>query len=134
MDICIKKTKHKGRGVFARKNFKKGEIIEVCPVIILSKKDTKNIDKTKLYDYYFEWDEKSGENAIVLGCGSMYNHSYESNATFKKDKAKKCFNFVAVKDIRRGEEITINYNGEASSKLVWFDKKPYVMLKKHRVL
>ena len=132
MSVFIKKTKGKGRGVFAGKVFKKGEIIEICPVILLSKKDTKLIDKTKLYNYYFEWGKT--KNAIVLGYGSIYNHSYKSNATFKKDTGNLCFNFVAVKNIQKGEEITTNYNGEASSKPVWFDKKPYVMLKKHRVL
>jgi len=45
------------------------EIIEICPIIMLNAKDTNEIDKTHLYDYYFSWREQG--SAISLG----YAHS-----------------------------------------------------------
>jgi SET domain-containing protein len=52
-----------GRGVFAKKNIKKGEIIERIEVIDLPKKDIKHIRKTKLLNYYYEFYNRA---AIAL--------------------------------------------------------------------
>ena len=48
--------------------------------------------------------------AIALGYGSLYNHSYSANATYEKHFDDKLITFKAIADIRRGEEITVNYN------------------------
>ena len=48
--------------------------------------------------------------AIALGFGSIYNHSYEPNATYKKKSESKVIDFVAIKGIKKDEEITVNYN------------------------
>ena len=119
MNICIKTSFAKGRGVFVTRKFKKGEIIEKCPIIIISNKDKKFIDKTNLYNYYFQW----GKNmAIALGYGSLYNHSYKPNATYKKNLSKRLITFIALKDIPKNKEITVNYNyGKPNDKTpVWF--------------
>ena len=110
MKIYITKSKIKnaGRGVFAIVNFRKGEIIEQCPVIVLSRKDYLLAKKTELKNYYFMWGKVT--SAICLGYGSVYNHSYEPNATYKKQIKEKTINFVAIKNIKKGEEITVNYN------------------------
>lgn len=104
----IKITRNKGRGVFATKQYKSGAIIEECPVLVLDKKDTKIIDDTTLYNYYFSWGEKDDSSAIALGYGSLYNHSYSPNAEY-------------IKIIDKDEEICVNYNGipNNNSKL-WF--------------
>lgn len=49
--LLIQKVSQKGRGVFAAQPFKKGDVIEVCPIVILSPKDRKAIDTTILYNY-----------------------------------------------------------------------------------
>ena len=110
-----------GRGVFALKNFKKGEIIEKCPIILLNKKDLVFLDKTPLYDYYFSWVKGGG--VIALGFGSIYNHSYEPNAVYKKDVKNNLLIFKALRNIKKGEEINVNYNGDPKNKeKVWFEK------------
>lgn len=48
--------------------------------------------------------------AIALGFGSIYSHSYEPNATYKKRFKNKTIDFIAIKDIKKGGEITVNYN------------------------
>ena len=46
-----------------------------------------------------------------LGYGSLYNHSYRPNARYD-DEEGRIMVFTALRDIGRGEEITVNYNGE----------------------
>lgn len=121
MKTKVKKSKIHGIGVFAAKNIKRNEIIEICKLIIMSQKDTRLIDETSLYDYYFSWkDNKSG---IALGNGSLYNHSYEPNAKYIKNFSAAAITFIALKPIRAGSEIIVNYNGDPKKKnRVWFDK------------
>lgn len=116
-----RKIGEKGRGVFASRNFRKGENIEICNVVRVPSKDRNKIDKTILYNYYFAWGK---DIAIALGNGSLYNHSYLPNATYKKFLRKEMLKFVAIKNIRKGEEITTNYNGRPNVKTaLWFKTK-----------
>lgn len=103
----------KVRCLFAAKDIKKGKVIERCPIILVDIKDERHLEATSIRDYYFEWNSKF--NAVALGYGSLYNHSYDANANFILDYRKKMIVFKAVKDIKKGEEIFINYNGEPMS-------------------
>ncbi len=121
MKIEFKKSSLHGTGIFAKTDFKNNEVIEICPIIILNEKDTKKIDKTHLYNYYFSWKEE--ESAISLGYGSIYNHSYDSNAIYEKDFLNNLIIIKSIKKIKKGQEITVNYNGDANNKeMVWFEK------------
>ncbi len=106
------KIEKAGRGVFASKKIKAGETIERCPIILLSEDDTAHIRRTELHNYYFMWgtDKTRHKSGICLGFGSIYNHSYAPNATYKKLIEEEVIDFVAIKDIAKGEEITVNYN------------------------
>jgi uncharacterized protein len=111
----IIKSNDKNRGVFAGRNFREDEIIEECNLIIIDKgKDVQKIKETyPLCHYYYEWDTETKEEgaAIVLGYGSLYNHSYEPNAYYFRNYEKKIITYIALRDIVKGEEILINYNG-----------------------
>ncbi len=102
---------HAGRGIFASEHIKKGEIIEVCPVIELSWLDFHHIKQTLLNNYIFTWNKNRKTIAVGLGCSSLYNHSYENaNATYiKKYRAKKLI-YQALQDIGKDQEILVNYN------------------------
>lgn len=111
----------KGRGVFATAEIKEGEIIECCPVVVLDKEDTHQIDSTILYNYYFSWGDDLKSSAIALGYGSLYNHSYIPNAEYEKDLKNGQIIFKAIKNIQNGEEITVNYNGKPDDWTpIWF--------------
>ncbi len=97
-----------GRGVFAAKQIKKGEVIEKCPVFVLPRKDYPIVKKTAMRNYYFMWGKTTA--AVCFGYGSLYNHSYQPNATYKKKIKDKVIEFVAIKGIKKGEEITVNYH------------------------
>lgn len=94
------------RGVFANRNFEKSDIIEVCPVIPISEKDFKKLKGTALENYPFSWNDDS--TCIVLGYGSLYNHSDTPNIKwFDTDLVKV---FYALRDIKKDEELLYNYN------------------------
>lgn len=97
------------RGVFADKKFKRGDIIEACPVIPISEKDFIKLKGTALENYPFSWKER--ETCIVLGYGSLYNHSDTPNIDWV-DYPDHLKVFFALRDIKKGEELFFNYNNE----------------------
>jgi uncharacterized protein len=108
--IEVKRVKGKGRGVFARRPIRDGELIERVPVVVFKTKDVMDGDAwTGLASYCFHWNK--GTLALALGYGSIYNHSYRPNARYD-DLSGQIKEFIAIRDIEPGEEITVNYNGE----------------------
>jgi SET domain-containing protein len=119
--IYVKDTGKYGRGVFAGRNIKKGELIEESPVFVSNKRERKYLEKTIVYDYFFNWGKKHNKSAIALGYGSLFNHSYSPNARFYNNLENLTIDFYAISDIKEGEEITINYNGDPEDKSpLWF--------------
>ena len=49
-------TKEKGRCVFADKDYKKDDVIEVCEYIIIPQDQIETLKKTKINDYWFGKD------------------------------------------------------------------------------
>lgn len=124
MGLFIKFTANKGRGVFSDTPIKKGETIEICPMLVLPFEDRKHIDKTLIYNYYFQWGEDNSESAIALGYGSMYNHSRSANADYISYYNEHELHIIAYKDIEANEEITINYHNEPECKEpMWFEEE-----------
>jgi len=122
--LYILDTEKRGNAVFCANDIVKGSLIELCPVILLDPADTQVIHKTKLHDYYFIWDIEQGSSAIALGFGSLYNHSYKSNAEFEVDRAALSIRFIAKKDIPSGQEITIDYIASKEEGIeLWFEPK-----------
>lgn len=120
--LSVKESPGKGRGIFAQRNFKKGEIIETCPVIVLPAEEVNTLELTELYNYYFAWGSDSKKAAIALGYGSLYNHSYTPNAKYEKDFEKNSLKYICIRDIYKDKEITINYNCDPEDKTpVWFE-------------
>ena len=110
MDISIRHFPGKGRGVVAERKFQAGETIERPPVLVIPADEAPLIRDTRLAHYYFEWGDDCKQAAIALGYGSLYNHSYTPNARYEFREGEDCLEFIALRDIELGEEITINYN------------------------
>jgi uncharacterized protein len=103
--IRIEQTEH-GRGVIATAEIAAGETIEVCPILELGEADASGL----LDDYTVSLGENPGY-ALLLGYGSLYNHSDEPNAEYLVE-ADDAYAFVALRDIAAGEQITISYGEE----------------------
>jgi hypothetical protein len=112
-----------GRGVFARRDIKKGEVIEICPVISVSRHDMSNLSESVLVTYFFYFGKSKERLVIALGFGSIYNHSYEPNAKYKIKPREKTIEFSALKNVKKDTEITVNYNhGNPKDKTpLWFE-------------
>jgi SET domain-containing protein len=108
--IAIKHFPGKGLGVVAMGPLRAGETIERAPVIVIPPEEAPLIRDTRLAHYYYEWGDDCRAAAIALGYGSLYNHSYTPNARYEFREAEVCLEFLALRDIEPGEEITINYN------------------------
>ena len=120
--LTVKETPSKGRGVFTSEAIGADSIIEIAPVIVMTKKDREHLDKTLLHDYIFEWGEDKDQCCMALGLVPIYNHSYNSNSDYYMDFDEQMMVIKTVRDIEAGEEITINYNGDwDNGKKLWFD-------------
>jgi hypothetical protein len=127
---CIKDTgTAKGKGVFAQCDFASGALVEECPVLLLTLPFV--MLPPQIQQVVFNWGvlTKTGDSvALALGYGSMYNHNDPANMRYLANPANGTLCFVAVRDIRSGEELTINYNaigGDAT----WHDNNWFDYLK-----
>jgi hypothetical protein len=101
----------KGRGVFARRDFSQDELVEecaviLCPVAFLTLPE--GIQKVA-----FNWGvlaHTTDCHAVALGFGSIYNHANPANMRYLANPQHSTLQFIAVRGIRAGEELTINYN------------------------
>ena len=110
--------------IYADKDFYDGEIVEICPLIILTK-DCLN-DKN-LADKVYELDSKKGIYGLVLGYGSLYNDSTEPNLEYAYNEQKNLIYFIAKRDIKYGEELTIDYGNPwwLLTEDMWNNYAPY---------
>lgn len=101
--VVIKSTIH-GKGVFAARNFKKGEIVLKWKGKILSEveKNALSPNQQKFCSRY-----EKGEWILFDAPCKYVNHSCKSN-TKAKNHAD-----VAITDITKGEEITADYEDES---------------------
>ncbi|MFX1378714.1 MAG: SET domain-containing protein-lysine N-methyltransferase [Promethearchaeota archaeon] len=119
-------SEKKGRGVFAKKYIKKDTVIDIAYVVPIPNKDYNKIRKTILYNYCYIWEDPEHmpafRNAITLSISQFINHSFEPNVKYLYDYENKAIEFSAVRDISKGEEILVNYNGIVEDKSpMWFE-------------
>lgn len=99
----IQKDPEKGRGVYTQDLIPKGNVIEVCQLLIFPLKSV----PVELEGYVYQYT--NDKVALALGNGSLYNHTDKSNARFYFNFQKKLLYIEAKRLILPGEEITINY-------------------------
>lgn len=103
MDVIVKKSKIEGLGVFASRDFKKGEIVIKWDIShqLTSDKIKEITEKEKKYVAH------SNDKYILMQSPAKYvNHSCDAN-TYAEN-----FCDVAKKNIKKGEEITGDYSEE----------------------
>jgi len=115
--IYIGNAGRKGKGVFTHQDIKKGDWFEVAPVLLLKEPYAVELDPL-----FYEWDEETW--ALAMGFGSFYNHSASPNVEYYLGTLYRCrsvpvIGFKALRDIKEGEELSINYNGDPADKTPW---------------
>ena len=114
--VVVKNSPLGGYGVFAKKSFTKGELIEECLCIVRHNDDWGNA----LEDYLFS---RGSMSAMALGFGAIFNHSKEPNARHELTAGLKRMRIIAKKPINQGEEITISYGDD------YWSSRPKLTLK-----
>lgn len=102
--VYVGKSKINGKGIFAKKDIKKGEIIFIAKGKII-----KYLPKEDLSDLHIglNWIGVD-ENIWVDPCGTLFdfiNHSCVPNAGIKGK-----ITFIALKNIKKDKEITFDYS------------------------
>ncbi|PVI07771.1 protein methyltransferase [Periconia macrospinosa] len=123
-DLVIKSDTPKGRGVFATKDIPAKTIIDICPVLVLGlQENVDHIEKTSLYHYTYNWPTTSENReikvaqAVILGLGSMFNHStQQQNVVWERDTDRLIITYRSIRDIHAGEELCISYGNHLTFK------------------
>lgn len=110
--IFVDRSPIHGLGVFSLEDIEEGEIFEECLFLVLpiEKGETSSL----LVDYRFNWPQGTSDwqkQVVGLGFSSFYNHSSNPNAAWRSNMDKDTFEFFAVKNIKKGEEIFVWYGG-----------------------
>lgn len=120
--LFIGATPDKGRGVFAANGAHAGDMIEICPVLVIAAEEVQHIDKTTSFEYYFLWEAGKGNACIPLGLGAMYNHDRQPNAEVELDIPERWMYVKCIRNIDAGAEVCIDYlAGNHGKSRLWFD-------------
>ena len=104
------------RGLFATKNYKKNDVIETCPTLIMNHNEVSN---SNILNYHFFKGNNKKNSLLSLGYCSIINHSdSKQNCTWKVSNDDNTITMYATKPILKGEEIYSNYG-----KSYWSNKK-----------
>lgn len=121
-ELYIAPAGERGRGVYTSIDIARDTVIEVSPVIVMTRAERKLLDQTLLHDYIFEWGPDKKDCCMALGYVPLYNHSYRSNCEYEMDFESQVITIKSVRYIQAGEEVMINYNGDWNNETpVWFD-------------
>ena len=103
--LAVRPGRH-GRGVFATRRFREGDVVETCPTVQVADTDVRG----GLRDYVFG-SVVDGDSVLVLGYGMLYNHSGDPNLEYLQEDPT-TITFLALRTIRPGDELTIDYGEE----------------------
>ena len=112
-DNVIKKSliPDSGRGVFAQKDYKKGDIVEQC-IILLDYAE--ELSETIFNDY--SWSDTHNDKEVsiipVTGKCNLFNDSDNYNVDTEYDLDKTIMKMTANRDIKKGEELYISYGDD----------------------
>jgi uncharacterized protein len=117
--VVLGRSSRHGRGVFAATALAPGTVVEIAPVLILSRVDGDAQDL--LARYLFEWDvdEDVTAYALALGWGSLFNHSGDPSCVYTRADDDELVGpgvapaliFTTARAVVAREELTIDYSG-----------------------
>jgi SET domain-containing protein len=131
-----------GRGVFSNAALPAGTVVEVSPMLLITREEG---DRDDLFGrYIFEWDVDADPTAyaLALGWGSLFNHSGDPSCGYTRADDDETLAaslavgapggvaacapgmapaliFTTVRPVAAGEELTIDYSGVGEEDM-WF--------------
>lgn len=92
-----------GRGVFARRDYEAGELLESCPVLRLDEVGAKALVS-------YRWGVPDRPDFFFpLGLGALYNHLDTPHARGRLDLARQVLEIWAEAKIETGQEVLVSY-------------------------
>jgi hypothetical protein len=92
------------RGLFATKDYKSGDIIEICPTLSMK---SNQVSESVIKHHLFNGNKN---DLLSLGYCSIINHSSDNqNCTWIVADDDSYIAIKAIKDIKNGEELFSNY-------------------------
>jgi SET domain-containing protein len=106
-----------GRGIIAERDIKRGEVITNCELLVLSSEDTIKVNETDLKWYVFTFDKNKKQDCLVMGDGEIFNHDDNANTLYGLIdwNNRKLMRFQASRDIKKGEQLFIDYRADVES-------------------
>lgn len=101
----------KGRGVYAARRFKHGEMVEDCPVLVLKPSEGRGL----ITYYWWAW---KGRYGLALSVASIFNHSRRPNVGSRRHFKQQRMTFMALRDIVVGEEILVDYGVDQGFEII----------------
>jgi hypothetical protein len=111
-DIVISPCDY-GHGIFTTTAIPADTTLEECPYLrIKSDECTASLDD---YVFNLETAEENGETdiySLVLGWGSLFNHSYNHNTEYWHDTDRGLIVFHTIRFVSAGKQLFVNYGKE----------------------
>ncbi len=101
--VIVKECKY-GVGAFAAVDIRKDELVEKGLIRRIEVDPNDN-------QYVFSWNEDNTIWAVASGCLTFYNHSENPNTKVIKNFEEDTIEVIAIRDIKKGEELTHLYKG-----------------------
>ena len=107
--VVIDASKVAGRGAFAQKAIREGDIVERCPALEVTDKDIGG----ELLNYVF-YGSAENRRLVAMGYGMLFNHSPQPNVAYYREDGPTGAELIiyALRDIRKGEELYYNYGDD----------------------
>jgi uncharacterized protein len=107
--VLIDASKVAGRGAFAQRAIKEGDIVERCPALEVTDKDIGG----ELLNYVF-YGSDANQRLVAMGYGMLFNHSPQPNVAYYREDGPTGAELIiyALRDIRKGEELYYNYGDD----------------------
>lgn len=100
--LYVDESNNRGRGVFTEQDIPKDSLVEISPVIEI-------IDTDEITTKYIYLSSENTKKYLALGYAGLYNHSDNPNVLSKVNPSNKTIEVKCLRDIKKGEELFINY-------------------------
>lgn len=107
-----------GRGIFTTTFLPADTTLEECPFLRIPSRTCTGI----LDDYVFDMEPEDGEEegdwySLVLGWGSLFNHSDQHNTEYWYDPDRLLIVFHTIRPVEAGNQLFVNYGK------TWWDSR-----------
>lgn len=87
-------------------------LLEVSPILLVRGEEYRKheLQGTIFESYLFTWSRSSGDMALALGLGSLFNHDpHAPNVSFELDRRSETIRYTTSVNVKQGQELCIYY-------------------------